>query len=122
MSQKIHSNDAKNACTSRTIVKALAKISILESTSNSSNPVQHSHDNEIKCSSPVLVPRQIPDVLLGRLVAVEILKADAPGRRVRDLGRRHRKLHVAVLRQLLRYLVVRGQAHPADQIMRCVSA
>ena len=55
---------------------------------------------------PVLVSRQIPDVFLRRVVAVVVLKADAPCRRVGHLGRWHRELHVTIFGQIFGDLIV----------------
>lgn len=61
----------------------------------------------------ILVPGQLPDVLLRRRVAVTVADGHGPHGRVGHLSHGHRELHVAVLFQLLGYLVVRGEGHVA---------
>lgn len=66
--------------------------------------------------------RQISDVLLWRRVTVAVLEADASRGRVRYLRRRHRELHVTVFREIFRDLIVGGESHTADQLMRRICA
>lgn len=72
--------------------------------------------------SPVLVPRQVPHILLGRLVAVRVLYAHRPHSRVGDLRGGHRELDVTIRRQLLGNLIETGQRHATDHLVCSVRA
>lgn len=71
--------------------------------------------------SHVLVSREVPHVLLGR-VGVVVLQRDGAHGHVRHLRGRHRELHRGPARQLRRDLVVRRQSHAAHQVVRRVRA
>lgn len=66
--------------------------------------------------------RQITHVFLRRIIGIAVLHAHRAHRHVGHLRGRHRELHVAERRQLFGYLIVAGQRHANDQLMRCVGA
>lgn len=70
---------------------------------------------------PILVPRQVANVLLRRLITVGLLHAHRPHRGVRDLRRRHRELYVSVWRKLIGNLIEARESESTHQLMGCVS-
>jgi len=72
--------------------------------------------------SLVLVPCQIANVLLRRLIGIRILDTHGAHGGMRDLRGGHSKLHECVRRQFAWDLVIRSKSHTADQLMRGISA